>query len=481
MLPNLPLLLASSLLPALVSSHGALYVPAPRNSIDRNLPGFKNGASETLTPCTCSNGFGGPNASKTGCDRGMRSNGDGQACLWWSQGCSIGCPYCLTDPKHPANHGKIPTTFPGGNPPHADKAGFRIRYCNASDGGGAALPGKATLAREFWTMNVEAVEGSEEDSYRFNPWRAPGSAPVVDACGQAGGKYKQTPVGGDSIFETTKFATMGDLGSKVLPVDATQPVAKWTAGSAVEVAWGIRYNHGGGASSESASVVYCYQYRLCPAGEEPTEACFQRHPLPFDRSKQTLVYNNGTRVPIRGKFVDRGTVPAGSTWARNPIPRTNDDNKGLHDPASCPGPNGRSGPGCTQFPPPAECHDQGPYPWSTDGSGQGACSGDWTLGVIADTVLVPKDLPAGHYVLSWRWDCEETAQGKYCVADSDCEGSEYCMNWAGKQSYDVWLCHGSTAKNDYCMADADCAGDNSYCMKDPSKTPTKAYLCHGAL
>ena len=33
----------------------------------------------------------------------------------------------------------------------------------------------ATLPREAWTMNVHAVEGSAEDRYRFNPWRAPGS------------------------------------------------------------------------------------------------------------------------------------------------------------------------------------------------------------------------------------------------------------------------------------------------------------------
>lgn len=30
-------------------------------------------------------------------------------------------------------------------------------------------------------MNIDATEGAEEDSYRFNPWRAPGHAPVVDA------------------------------------------------------------------------------------------------------------------------------------------------------------------------------------------------------------------------------------------------------------------------------------------------------------
>lgn len=69
-----------------------------------------------------------------------------------------------------------------------DKAGFRKSYCNQS------MEKPWTLPRKAWTMNVDAVEGSEEDSYRFNPWRAPGSAPVVDPCGQAGGKFKETPV-----------------------------------------------------------------------------------------------------------------------------------------------------------------------------------------------------------------------------------------------------------------------------------------------
>ena len=29
-------------------------------------------------------------------------------------------------------------------------------------------------------MNIHAVPGAVNDSYRHNPWRAPGSAPVVD-------------------------------------------------------------------------------------------------------------------------------------------------------------------------------------------------------------------------------------------------------------------------------------------------------------
>jgi predicted carbohydrate-binding protein with CBM5 and CBM33 domain len=41
---------------------------------------------------------------------------------------------------------------------------------------------------------------------------------------------------------------------------------------------------------------------------------------------------------------------------------------------------------------------------------EGACSGDWTLGMISDEVVVPKDISPGQYVVSWRWDCEETAQ-----------------------------------------------------------------------
>lgn len=86
-------------------------------------------------------------------------------------------------------------------------------------------------------MNLLAAEGSLEDSYQFNPWRAPGSAPVVDSCGQAGGKYKQTPVGGDSVYTTTPLATMGDLGSKVLKANESNR-AVWKVNSSVEVAWG---------------------------------------------------------------------------------------------------------------------------------------------------------------------------------------------------------------------------------------------------
>ena len=45
-----------------------------------------------------------------------------------------------------------------------------------------------------------------------------------------------------------------------------------------------------------------------------------------------------------------------------------------------------------------------------DGDGMSQCSSDWVVGVISDKVIIPADLPAGDYVLGWRWDAEETAQ-----------------------------------------------------------------------
>ena len=128
-------------------------------------------------------------------------------------------------------------------------------------------------------------------------------------------------------------------------------------------------------------------------------------PLEFDQAIGTsLVWNNGSRYPINNIFVSTGTWPQGSTWARNPIPRVNDDNVGQHAPKACTGPEKHYTPDCIQFPPVCP-QDTGREPWSTDGSGQGACSGDWTAGLIADRVKIPKTLPAGDYVLGWCASC----------------------------------------------------------------------------
>jgi len=60
----------------------------------------------------------------------------------------------------------------------------------------------------------------------------------------AGGRHASDPGGGDAVFQTVPWAKLGDLGSVVL---AKGPAtANWTAGATVEVAWGMRFNHGGG-------------------------------------------------------------------------------------------------------------------------------------------------------------------------------------------------------------------------------------------
>lgn len=132
------------------------------------------------------------------------------------------------------------------------------------------------------TMNKDAVAGSVNDTYRYNPWRAPGFAPVFDACGMAGGTPPGNAGPGEAVFSKTPWAEMGDKGSEVLKPGEVS--AEWSAGTEVEVAWGIRYNHGGG-----------YQYRLCPASEPLTEDCFQKMPLAFSKiTKPSLKYTDGT-------------------------------------------------------------------------------------------------------------------------------------------------------------------------------------------
>ena len=92
--------------------HGALFIPAPRNSQDNVLPQFKGGRSPA-TPCTCVNGNGN---GTDGCDQGHRSGGDGQACLWWSQVSESArpptrppsAPPCAPPPRWPARSWRAP-------------------------------------------------------------------------------------------------------------------------------------------------------------------------------------------------------------------------------------------------------------------------------------------------------------------------------------------------------------------------------------
>ena len=79
----------------LVAGHGMLVSPSPRNAVDRTLPMFSNGswpASQT-DGCICADPKGGCPGYGAGTAQ-WRYGGGGQACLWFSQGCTIGCDAC---------------------------------------------------------------------------------------------------------------------------------------------------------------------------------------------------------------------------------------------------------------------------------------------------------------------------------------------------------------------------------------------------
>merc|ERR1712232_551614 len=106
----------------------------------------------------------------------------------------------------------------------------------------------------------------------------------------------------------------------------------------------------------------------------------------------------------------KGTFPAGSVWTKNPIPACGQLNGGVGD-GECQAP--------PQFDPPLP----GLYGYGSATCFQGSAGGhkqctaerakffkDHFNFNIIDQVTVPKGLDLGEYVLSFRWDCEQTPQ-----------------------------------------------------------------------
>lgn len=195
---------------------------------------------------------------------------------------------------------------------------------------------------------------------------------------------KTLPYGGN---DPAPFVDQGHGGSK-LPKLVEKTV--WIAGSTAEVAWGIFANHGGG-----------YSYRLCPAGSELTEECFQKMPLDFVGNTQWLQFGDGmdtsNRTEVPASTMKEGTFPPGSQWRRNPVPACAGGNMGT---------GGGTGPqnpcNVPEFPPSMP----GVFGGGLGGNPKQIVSAE--VGIV-DRVHVPK-VPPGDYVLSFRWDCEQTPQ-----------------------------------------------------------------------
>ncbi len=203
---------------------------------------------------------------------------NGQACFWFNNGCDISCDECdgqTGQVIHPwyINTGEDFPSWAGTNlkpdpthqavhPPRPDDGSHRLSICKHPKRTATVCDPKLR------TLNIHAPCHSPTDYYQFAPWRAPGSAPVIDSCGVAGGVLAGQPgasAGGD--YQNTSKARRSDRGSQLPPRPSG---TVWRAGQVVEVAWTRKAWHGGG-----------YSYRLCKATSELTEACFQvRLPLP---------------------------------------------------------------------------------------------------------------------------------------------------------------------------------------------------------
>jgi len=274
------------------------------------------------------------------------------------------------------------------------------------------IPGEPTLNEErFRTYNVKVQDGSH-DFTRKMPWRAPGSAPVLgQGCGLAGGSKKALDNGGfppDGIKQ-------GFDGLKMPRVPKSER-ATWKRGAVEKVAWAMWANHGGG-----------YSWRLCPANSSKVdEACFQRTVLAFaGNATSTIEYGKMYLYDKARKNLPTYEIPRavftdanGGQWARNPIPACDlcDQTDCVkhkswlqrqHCAQGCSGLNmSFCPPGLTQFKPPLPGFSG--YVVGANGDEDFFAHG-FPFSIV-DHVKVPGHLSPGDYILSWRWDCEQSKQ-----------------------------------------------------------------------
>jgi len=330
-----------------VTSHGSMTFPAPRSTRNVEYPGNPQPGVA-----------GGP-----GCV--------GQSCLWFIVGCHSGCQNCTATGKDMYDQ-----------PP---------QYC--------INPHKSSLPREHRTWNL--YRDSEDDWGVYRPWRSPGRAPNGNPCGMAGG-YR---VGGHPTPEIPDGFNQFVNGTSIPPLDA-EPM-HWKIGSHAEVGWSVWANHGGG-----------YSYRLMPVDIEQTEVNFQQHHLDFVSNNSTIRFVDSTKddFVIPGKIVNKGTYPKGSHWKRNPIPACNCDlgfncyDKGGERNFLTPyfnSPGLERCPTGLQFEVSDSMKQHGIYGY---GGSSGKTNDDQFMFSIIDHVKIPANYKPGRYMLSFRWDCEQTSQ-----------------------------------------------------------------------
>ena len=364
-------------LPRFALGHGSMVIPPPRNLVDSDGPPWSQASRgpamlsqmQALSQQLCyAPPTSGANITVS------------QACFWFSAGCAIGCKQC-----DGATRGPIPNV-PCANPP---KPGQLCAKKEPVCDDGLKAP---RLPKEARTVNTDVEDGAVNDWYQYSPWRAPGTAGYADPCGVAGGGLR-TPGGAYDIeYKETKHVKPGDVGSSL---SRRETGTVWRAGDVVEVSWTLNANHGGG-----------YYYRLCklPSDGNPvTEACFQQTPLRFvGNSRFRWNGNRSSEEEIESVFVSEGTHPPGSQWAMNPVPRNDTGWTGASFAPKCK----ETCTGCTLgfAASCATCRCTGVW------GGVGGKNDPANSIEIVDNIALPWMLPAGDYVVGWRWDAEEANQ-----------------------------------------------------------------------
>ena len=387
---KIQVVLGLALLTAPAHAHSALTHPPPRNAVDANEKPWGGPVPHPL-PFEPWCPF--PSLAAASSDDRNISGSNGQACFWFSNGCAIGCDECDGSTRGPIpsfncnDTACVPTGKPIQFGPKAPICGPQAPSPRAK---GTSM--NATICDpKLRTVNTAAECGSPDDYYYYSPWRAPGFAPVIDSCGTAGGRIPGQGNGGfGAQYVNTTHARDGDMGSVTLPRRPTG--VEWEVGSSVEVAWTLQANHGGG-----------YSYRLCPADETLDEKCFNKIGLEMVGQSKLRWGGVGGReiafdpVDVKGF----GLTKAGIHWRRNPIPRAwHNKNKTWGQGSN----HLQTGMGFQPI-----CADDG----GEDRTGtRQSCTGMWgpyNLEIV-DQVMIPKNLPAGEWVLSWRMDQEESNQ-----------------------------------------------------------------------
>jgi len=316
---------------ACADGHGAMTHPRPRNAY--SIPSA-----------------GGSQGSDLSCY--------GDACYWYQVGCMIGCKTCQADLAHKGCGGEL--------------------CCTAEEG----LMEPTNNGPEFRTWDPYG-ESYAPDQHKYNPWRAPGKAPVNDPCGLASGgtnpnSYAAVPAG----------YVGGAKASEVLPETES---TLWQAGATASVGWALAAQHSGG-----------YSYRLCPKDSALSEECFKSNALTFT-GNSTIHWNDDSQAD--SDIVPRTYVaPDGGQWRTNPVPACMSGKEHWAH-------QGRATADCkygTMFEPTFEDFHQGYLRPSNTGKNR------WS---VMDEVNVPNK--PGKYVLGWRWDCEEADQVWTSCADID--------------------------------------------------------------